>query len=140
MLRRRRLMGTRVWCWTAGVRPSTSGRVRSSSSVKAGRGSRRCRTSATGFDMCGIAGILKFDARRTVETARLDRMRNVLRHRGPDAEGIMVRGRTGFVHSRLSIIDLDGGQQPMADSTGRIWISYNGEIYNFRQLRTELIS
>ena len=90
--------------------------------------------------MCGIAGILEFDARRTVEPARLDRMRTVLRHRGPDGEGIMVRGRAGLAHSRLSIIDLGGGRQPMADATGRIWISYNGEIYNYRELRTELMS
>ena len=90
--------------------------------------------------MCGVAGILKIDAQRTVEPARLERMRAVLRHRGPDGEGVRVHGRAGLAHSRLSIIDLGGGRQPMADATGRIWISYNGEIYNFRELRAELTS
>lgn len=90
--------------------------------------------------MCGIAGILEFDAQRTVESVRLERMRAALRHRGPDDEGGKVCGRAGLAHSRLSIIDLGGGRQPMADATGRIWISYNGEIYNYRELRTELMS
>ena len=90
--------------------------------------------------MCGIAGIFKFDAQRRVEQARLERMRAVLRHRGPDGEGVTVRGRVGLAHSRLSIIDLSGGRQPMSDPSNRIWISYNGEIYNFRELRAELAS
>src|SRR5882724_873063 len=88
--------------------------------------------------MCGIAGILEFDAQRPVEQARLERMRAVLRHRGPDGEGVAVRGRAGLAHSRLSIIDLRGGGQPMSDPSNRVWISYNGEIYNFRELRAEL--
>jgi len=88
--------------------------------------------------MCGIAGILEFDAQRPVEQARLERMRAVLRHRGPDGEAVVVRGRAGLAHSRLSIIDLSGGGQPMSDPSNRVWISYNGEIYNFRELRAEL--
>src|SRR6185503_4101419 len=87
--------------------------------------------------MCGISGILKFDAAAAVEYSRLERMRDVLGHRGPDDSGIVIRGRAGLAHNRLSIIDLGTGQQPMADTRGA-WISYNGEIYNFRELRKKL--
>ncbi len=87
--------------------------------------------------MCGIAGILKFDATAAVEYVRLSRMRDVLGHRGPDDSGIVIRGRAGLAHNRLSIIDLSSGQQPMADTHGA-WISFNGEIYNFRELRKQL--
>jgi asparagine synthase (glutamine-hydrolysing) len=90
--------------------------------------------------MCGIAGILKFDGHQAVEEGRLRRMREVMRHRGPDGKGIVVRGRTGLAHARLSIIDIDGGRQPMPGTGEGTWISYNGEIYNFRELRVELAS
>jgi asparagine synthase (glutamine-hydrolysing) len=88
--------------------------------------------------MCGIVGVLNFDPRASVEETRLTRMRDVLRHRGPDAEGLMIDGNVGLGHRRLSIIDLAGGRQPMADPTGKVWITFNGEIYNFRELRAEL--
>ena len=86
--------------------------------------------------MCGIAGILKFEPDEAVEYARLDKMRQMQNHRGPDASGVVIRGRAGLAHNRLSIIDLGRGQQPMAD--GATWISYNGELYNFRELRKQL--
>ncbi|HEX2668999.1 MAG TPA: asparagine synthetase B, partial [Gammaproteobacteria bacterium] len=73
--------------------------------------------------MCGIAGILKLDG-APVEYARLERMRDVLQHRGPDGSGIVIRGRVGLAHNRLSIIDLGTGSQPMA-GTQHAWISYN---------------
>ncbi|HEX5055629.1 MAG TPA: asparagine synthase (glutamine-hydrolyzing) [Gammaproteobacteria bacterium] len=88
--------------------------------------------------MCGIAGILKFDPRERVDEQRLRRMRDVLRHRGPDEQGLMVAGPVGFAHRRLSIIDLTGGRQPMANADHTVWITYNGEIYNFRELRSDL--
>lgn len=90
--------------------------------------------------MCGIVGILKFDLRATVEEARLKRMRDALRHRGPDEEGMMVSAPVGFGHCRLSIIDLANGRQPMANAERTVWITYNGEIYNFRELRADLES
>jgi asparagine synthase (glutamine-hydrolysing) len=90
--------------------------------------------------MCGVVGILKFDPRETVEEARLRRMRDVLRHRGPDDRGLMVAGQAGLGHRRLSIIDLAGGRQPMANPGRTAWITYNGEIYNFRELRSDLES
>jgi asparagine synthase (glutamine-hydrolysing) len=88
--------------------------------------------------MCGIAGILKITADQAVEYPRLDRMRNAMQHRGPDDSCIVIRGRVGLAHNRLSIIDLGGGQQPMTGGGHHCWISYNGELYNFRELRREL--
>jgi len=73
-----------------------------------------------------------------VEEVRLRRMRDVLRHRGPDGAGLMTSGHVGFGHRRLSIIDPAGGQQPMANPDRTVWITYNGEIYNFRELRADL--
>jgi asparagine synthase (glutamine-hydrolysing) len=88
--------------------------------------------------MCGIVGILKFDPRAMVDEQRLRRMRDVLRHRGPDDQGLMITGQIGLGHRRLSIIDLVGGRQPMANVDRTVWITYNGEIYNFRELRSDL--
>lgn len=88
--------------------------------------------------MCGIAGILKFDAGASVREERLRAMRDSMVHRGPDDAGLVVRGRIGLGHRRLSIIDLAGGHQPMSDAAGQLWISYNGELYNFRELRKTL--
>jgi asparagine synthase (glutamine-hydrolysing) len=88
--------------------------------------------------MCGIAGILRMDSDQAVEYSRLDRMRTAMQHRGPDDSCVVVRGRAGLAHNRLSIIDLGGGQQPMTGSGSHTWISYNGELYNFRELRKEL--
>ena len=87
--------------------------------------------------MCGIAGILKLDGSE-VERPRVERMRDALEHRGPDDAGVMIDGPIGLGHHRLSIIDLDTGHQPMAGPRGDTWITYNGEIYNFRELRAEL--
>ncbi len=90
--------------------------------------------------MCGIAGILSFDPGAQVQERRLQAMRDSLVHRGPDDAGLVVRGRVGLAHRRLSIIDLSGGHQPMSDPQGQVWITYNGELYNFRALRSELES
>ncbi len=88
--------------------------------------------------MCGIAGIVKFDPHATVAERRLLSMRDSLVHRGPDGAGVMLKGPVGLAHRRLSIIDLAGGHQPMTNPTGKQWITYNGELYNFRELRAEL--
>ena len=88
--------------------------------------------------MCGIAGILHLDG-RDVDPATLTCMTNVLAHRGPDGEEIWVSGAVGLGHRRLAIRDLTpAGKQPMSDPTGRITVTYNGEIYNERELRLEL--
>ena len=89
--------------------------------------------------MCGIAGKLFRDSARPVEAGLLDRMSAILAHRGPDDEGIHQDGPVGLVSRRLAIQDLSAaGHQPMSSLDGRLWITYNGEIYNFLLLRDEL--
>src|SRR5213596_1828780 len=88
--------------------------------------------------MCGIVGIVNLNPRETVDEARLKRMRDVLRHRGPDGEGLWIDGPVGLGHRRLAIVDVAGGQQPMANEDGSVWIVYNGEIYNHAVLRPAL--
>jgi len=86
--------------------------------------------------MCGIAGL--FLRNSPCDPAVLERMRDILTHRGPDDSGSFICGSLGLGHRRLSIIDLSGGHQPMTTEDGRLTIVYNGEIYNYRELRQEL--
>ena len=86
--------------------------------------------------MCGLAAIVRFD-RAPVDRAALRRMSATLAHRGPDGAGDMVDGAVGLAHRRLAIIDLVTGQRPMA--TERALIVFNGEIYNYVELRDELL-
>jgi len=88
--------------------------------------------------MCGIAGILKFGGGKA-ERDQLCRMIATLRHRGPDANGIHICGAAGLAHARLSIIDLECGAQPMSTMDGRLSITFNGEIFNYIELREELV-
>src|SRR5262245_5698396 len=86
--------------------------------------------------MCGICGITLPDKlSRHVERERLVAMRDTLAHRGPDDAGIMIDGSAGLGFRRLSIVDLSGGRQPMSNEDDSIWIVFNGEIYNHRELR-----
>jgi asparagine synthase (glutamine-hydrolysing) len=87
--------------------------------------------------MCGICGIYNLDG-RPVDRDLLQRMNDTLIHRGPDAEGFYVDGNIGLGHRRLSIIDLEAGKQPMANDDGSIQVVFNGEIYNFLELREPL--
>lgn len=89
--------------------------------------------------MCGIAGILDFraDVRAAHETT-LRRMNDAQRHRGPDGEGFHFDRHCGLAHRRLAVIDLADGRQPMQTADGALTITYNGELYNFRELRAEL--
>ncbi|HXH20986.1 MAG TPA: asparagine synthase (glutamine-hydrolyzing) [Dehalococcoidia bacterium] len=87
--------------------------------------------------MCGLAGYADLSG-RPADLALLARMTAVLAHRGPDGEGLHLEGPVGLGHRRLAIIDLATGTQPMASADGRLWIAFNGEIYNFRELRSEL--
>ena len=73
-----------------------------------------------------------------MDEARLKRMRDVLRHRGPDGEGLWLEGPVGLGHRRLSIVDVAGGQQPMSNEDDTVWITYNGELYNHAALRPGL--
>ncbi len=89
--------------------------------------------------MCGIAGIWNFKSKRPVEEARLRHINDGIAHRGPDGEGYYLDGAIGLAHRRLSIIDLEGGRQPMTNEDGSIWIIFNGEIYNYPELRDHLL-
>jgi asparagine synthase (glutamine-hydrolysing) len=88
--------------------------------------------------MCGIAGVLHRDG-RAASAAIMEKMADLLAHRGPDGQGYFCNGPIALGHRRLSIIDLtEASRQPMASKDGRFVITYNGEIYNFRELRAEL--
>lgn len=87
--------------------------------------------------MCGISGVLYFDGRLADENV-VRQMSDVQRHRGPDESGVHIGPGVGLGHRRLSIIDLSSGQQPLCNEDGSVWISFNGEIYNFKELNLEL--
>ena len=89
--------------------------------------------------MCGIAGLMGRSGEQ-IDAALVHRMCQTIVHRGPDDEGIYVRGPVGLGMRRLSIIDLSGGHQPIHNEDQTIWVVYNGEIYNFPELRRELES
>src|SRR5689334_19536232 len=90
--------------------------------------------------MCGIAGLYNFKTREQVLPGVLKAMTDALVHRGPDDEGFYLSGPVGLGHRRLSIIDLEGGHQPLANEDGTVWIVFNGEIYNFEELHRELVA
>jgi asparagine synthase (glutamine-hydrolysing) len=85
--------------------------------------------------MCGICGKLWFDKGKEIHEDLIASMLEVLRHRGPDDQGFYVNGCVGLGHRRLSVIDIRGGRQPMANEDMSIWVICNGEIYNFKELR-----
>ncbi|HEY7392513.1 MAG TPA: asparagine synthase (glutamine-hydrolyzing) [Bryobacteraceae bacterium] len=88
--------------------------------------------------MCGINGLFYLDPARRVDTVVVDRMCAVAGHRGPDDHGVYLRGNVGLGFNRLSVIDLSGGRQPMANEDETVWIVFNGEIYNFESLHYDL--
>jgi asparagine synthase (glutamine-hydrolysing) len=87
--------------------------------------------------MCGICGIFDLNG-NAIESGLLERMATVIRHRGPDGHGQFIDGEIGLGHRRLSIIDLDGGAQPIGNEDETLQLVFNGEIYNFVELRKEL--
>jgi asparagine synthase (glutamine-hydrolysing) len=91
-------------------------------------------------NMCGIAGKLFLDGQQPVDPALIERMLEVIKHRGPDGHGAHLAGPVGLGHRRLSIIDLtSNGSQPMCNEDGTVWIVFNGEIYNYPELRKQLV-
>ena len=88
--------------------------------------------------MCGIAGIVTFDPCNRVDERRLTAMQEVMRHRGPDGNGLLFDGPVGLAHLRLSIVDVGAGHQPMSNEDGNVWVVFNGEIYNHGELRPGL--
>ncbi len=89
--------------------------------------------------MCGICGRLEYDPAATIDRDLIARMVATLAHRGPDGDGTYISGPIGLGHTRLSIIDLATGAQPISNEDKTAWVVYNGEIYNFPQLRQELL-
>jgi asparagine synthase (glutamine-hydrolysing) len=88
--------------------------------------------------MCGIYGKVRFDG-RTADVADAERACALLRHRGPDDQGVYIKGDVCLAHTRLSVIDLSPlGHQPMRNEDGSLWIVFNGEIYNYKELRPVL--
>lgn len=90
--------------------------------------------------MCGICGQYNFGSQAPVSRHDIEAMAKAILHRGPDDEGYYIEGPLGLGFRRLSIIDLAGGHQPMSDNEELVWVIFNGEIYNFRELRRELES
>jgi asparagine synthase (glutamine-hydrolysing) len=89
--------------------------------------------------MCGICGLYNFETDAPADRGTVDRMTRTIVHRGPDDEGIHVDGSLALGFRRLAIIDLSpAGHQPMSDSQGTVWVTFNGEIYNFMDVRREL--
>ena len=90
--------------------------------------------------MCGIAGIYHLATPKPVDAERVERMCDAIAHRGPDGAGVWIGPGVGLGHRRLAIVDLAGSPQPMVSSDGRAVLVFNGEIYNFRELRAELVA
>jgi len=88
--------------------------------------------------MCGITGKIFFSQEKNIEESEIKRMTDVIQHRGPDDEGFYINKNVGLGFRRLSIIDLNTGHQPLSNESGSKWIVFNGEIYNFLELRREL--
>jgi len=89
--------------------------------------------------MCGICGKLDLQGNGPVDQALVRRMTDAVHHRGPDDEGFYFFGPIGLGHRRLSIIDLNTGQQPVSNENKTVWIVFNGEIYNYQELREDLV-
>src|SRR5262249_9420566 len=89
--------------------------------------------------MCGIAGIMRWNG-QTARQDEIDAMTRAVAHRGPDGEGTHLEGGVALRHRRLAIIDPEGGRQPMSNEDGTVWITFNGEIYNYGELREQLLA
>ena len=90
--------------------------------------------------MCGICGLAHSDSAQPIDLAIVRRMRDAIEHRGPDGEGLHVEAGVALAHRRLSIIDLSGGAQPLSNEDRTVWVTYNGEIYNFARIKEDLVA
>src|SRR5438132_7956618 len=88
--------------------------------------------------MCGIAGYFALTPRPLAPRGVLERMVEAVRHRGPDDAGVYLDRRAGLGHRRLSIIVLAGGKQPLSTAAEKLWVTFNGEIFNYDQPTNEL--
>lgn len=89
--------------------------------------------------MCGICGVYNVQSKEPVPPELIERMAGAISHRGPDESGVFLDGHVGLGIVRLSIIDLGGGHQPISNETGDVWVVFNGEIWNYKELRKELV-
>lgn len=99
-----------------------------------------CHSSLVIALMCGICGVFNFATGEPADPVALKRATDAMAHRGPDDEGFYLEGALGLGNRRLSIIDLPGGHQPIANEDESVWITFNGEIYNYRDLRPDLVA
>src|SRR5215469_1932681 len=90
--------------------------------------------------MCGICGIYEPGSETPIEKYTVNRMADSIRHRGPDDDGYYFAPGLGLGFRRLSIIDVEGGHQPLSNEDGTVWIAFNGEIYNFEELNRRYLS
>lgn len=90
--------------------------------------------------MCGICGVFNYNIKHRLDSSGIEAMNATMKHRGPDDDGFYVQQNIGLGHRRLSIIDLATGHQPLSNEDKTVWIAYNGEIYNYLNLRNELES
>ncbi|MEY2925865.1 MAG: hypothetical protein RL367_342, partial [Pseudomonadota bacterium] len=90
--------------------------------------------------MCGIAGLFHLETPKPVAEGRVRAMADVQAHRGPDGSGVWVAPGIGLGHRRLSIIDVAGSPQPMVSADDGLVITYNGEVYNYQEIRAELLA
>ena len=88
--------------------------------------------------MCGIAGVVNYKEKPDQHIVK--EMNRIMRHRGPDGEGLFVDQNIVLGHVRLSIIDVEGSKQPLSNENGFVWVTFNGEIYNYKELRKELLA
>src|SRR5262249_21632147 len=93
-----------------------------------------------GPTMCGIAGALDLDGRREFPADRLLAMTRAIVHRGPDDEGHHIEPGVALGARRLSIVDLEGGHQPIANEAGDVWVAFNGELFDYPELRRGLLA
>src|SRR4051812_29323874 len=117
--------------------PCTAGPKLSCSEASVRCASRSALTERNA--MCGICGRYNFGDHRPADPVSLRTMARSIEHRGPDDEGFFIDGSLGLGFRRLSIIDLEGGHQPMSDRDEQVWVVFNGEIFNFLELRAELM-
>src|SRR5437660_4014681 len=89
--------------------------------------------------MCGICGVYNLHSGEIASPELIDQMTRLISHRGPDEQGTYFDGNLGLGFARLSIIDLSGGHQPMCNETGDIWLVFNGEIWNYKELRKDFL-
>src|SRR5262249_46662174 len=101
---------------------------------------RRVRLAARTKGMCGIAGFYRLGMQREDRQALLQRLIGELAHPGPDGQGAHPDGEAGLADARLRLIDAAAGKQPMCNEDATVWISFNGEIFNYVELREELLA